>query len=85
MRFGGLELEALTRHHVEPWGFTLGIDQHEGSDCWRAVFDPLAYDAGAVDRFLKSLEALVGAMCEQPDRPIQELHPHRGAEVKAFG
>jgi non-ribosomal peptide synthetase component F/acyl carrier protein len=84
MRFAGLELEALTRHYVEPWGFTLGVEQHEGSDCWRAVFDPLVYDAGAVERFLEDLEALVSAMCKQPNRPIQELHPGRGASVRAF-
>lgn len=74
MRFGGLEIEPLQRHNVKPWAFTLGIDRrYEASRC-RAVFDPGEYDAAGVQRFLDALQALFGAACAEPDRPLSEVH-----------
>jgi acyl carrier protein len=84
-RFGDLQLEALTRHYVEPWGFTLGIECDEGADRWRAVCDPGEYDVTVVERFLGDLEKLVRAACTQPDRPLRELEAGLVVGVDALG
>jgi hypothetical protein len=74
MRFAGIELESLPRRCADSWGFRLGVNRpYESDRCW-AEFDPRTYDPAAVQGFLGRLQALVAAVCAEPDRSLRDLH-----------
>jgi hypothetical protein len=80
VRFGGIEVETLPRHHIAPWGFALGVRRESGGDRWRAAFDSRLHDPGGVADFLAGLKSLIAAACAEPTRPLAQLHRELGSD-----
>jgi hypothetical protein len=74
IRFGGLELEPLTKHYGKSWGFRLVVNpQDEAERCW-AELDPRVHDPARVRAFLSRLTALAAAACARPEQSLRALH-----------
>jgi non-ribosomal peptide synthetase component F len=73
MCFGGIEVEPLPRGCPAAAGFRLGVNRsYETERCW-VEFDPQIYDRAEVLLFLKRLQALIAAVCANPEQPLDKL------------
>jgi hypothetical protein len=76
--FAGLEMSHLGRVYGSmPWGFTLQFRRSRVAESFIATFDARLHDPRAVRSFLKRYQRLLGMVCDQPDRPLEELIPGR--------
>ncbi len=74
MHFGGIEVDALARRPGEVRTFLLDVNRAYEADRSRAEFDPRVHDPAGVESFVSRFQALTAAVCEEPDRPLGELH-----------
>ena len=78
MRFAGLEVtRARPSFGAMPWGFTLQFRRQRAAERCVAMFDTRLHDPRAVRTLLQRYLRLLGRVCAEPDRPLDDLIPRR--------
>jgi non-ribosomal peptide synthetase component F len=73
-RLADLGLEVMRRRFsAMPWEFSIAPDRaRESSEC-EVAFDARIHDPLGVRLFLERFQSLAGAVCAEPDRPVEEV------------
>lgn len=74
LSFGGLTLTRMARgEQTMPWGFSVYLDEQDGRQRLRSVFDAGRYDPDAVRAFMARLVRFIDAAAREPDRSLTDL------------
>jgi non-ribosomal peptide synthetase component F len=70
-RFAGLELTAMRRRMVMPWGFTWSVDRYYEVDRCLTSFDPRFHHPAKVRKLVERVQRLSERICADPESALK--------------